>query len=135
MNGINKQYAAKMEEYHDRIMSISDDINNLDERIKGFVTDIDLVSSLYKKTCDEIDQKNMKIEEMNDEIGLLTNIIHGVRKTNERIQGEHNRKDKLMLAAMAAREEAIKANASFDSTLKQVYIYYSINFMYLFLFS
>lgn len=122
MNGISKQYAAKMDEYHDRIISITDDINNLDEKIKGFVTDIDLVSSLYKKTCDEIDQKNMKIEELNDEIGLLTNIIHSVRKTNERIQGEHNRKDKLMLVAMAAREEAIKANSSFDSTLKQVFL-------------
>lgn len=52
--------------YKSKYFKINESMSYTDDRIKGFVTDIDLVSSLYKKTCDEVDEKNKIIDELHN---------------------------------------------------------------------
>ncbi|OQS07420.1 NAD/FAD dependent dehydrogenase [Thraustotheca clavata] len=121
------QYEVEKKGYQESIQTYEPKIQKLEEEIKLSAAalsqlrlNVDLITNMYKKTCDEVlafDESRAIIATERDS---LARKLHAEVKKIATLNLEIERKDKLVMFAMGARHEALESLKSSRQELREI---------------
>ncbi|CAK4096181.1 unnamed protein product [Aphanomyces euteiches] len=103
-----KTHQANVKWYEPRIHKLEEALRVSEKSLTELRLNVDLITNMYKKTCDDVIEVEHRHSAVAEERTLLGQKLHEEIKKQSILNLELERKDKLVMYAMGARHEVIK---------------------------
>ncbi|ETV66133.1 hypothetical protein, variant 1 [Aphanomyces astaci] len=103
-----RTHQANVQWHEPRIQKLEDEIRTSANALAELRLNVDLITNMYKKTCDDVVAYDKQKSVVADERDILGQKLHDEVKKISILNLELVRKDKLVMYAMGARHEVLK---------------------------